>query len=81
MKNRNLVAPAAVLLFALTASGLSYADTEPKPASNIVATTRCDAASFAKSDASYRQGCRRMFAREPRPSVQTSPQAAADFAS
>ncbi|MBN3763763.1 hypothetical protein [Burkholderia sp. Ac-20365] len=41
----------------------------------------CDSVSFATGTAQNRAACRRMFAREARPTVQTSPLTASDYAS
>ena len=41
----------------------------------------CDSESFATGSAQNRAACRRVFAREARPTVQTSPLTASDYAS
>jgi hypothetical protein len=41
----------------------------------------CDSVSFATGSAQNRAACRRVFAREARPTVQTSPLTASDYAS
>ncbi|MHB9836978.1 hypothetical protein Q8F57_019280 [Paraburkholderia terrae] len=41
----------------------------------------CDSVSFAAGTAQNRAACRRVFAREARPTVQTSPLTASDYAS
>ncbi|WP_109480470.1 hypothetical protein [Paraburkholderia sp. C35] len=45
------------------------------------ATAMCDSVSFATGSAQNRAACRRLFAREARPTVQTSPLTASDYAS
>ncbi|MEM5340674.1 hypothetical protein [Paraburkholderia azotifigens] len=41
----------------------------------------CDSVSFATGSAQNRAACRRVFAREARPTVQTAPLTASDYAS
>jgi hypothetical protein len=74
-----------VLLSALSC-GAASAGTLP-PAGNSSTqtanghTVSCDSVSFATGSAQNRAACRRLFAREARPSVQTAPLTASDYAS
>lgn len=52
---------------------------DQRPAS--VQPAQCDSASFAAGSAKNRQLCRKEFARAARPTVQTAPLSASDYAS
>ncbi|BDC43545.1 hypothetical protein PTKU15_68420 [Paraburkholderia terrae] len=70
----------------LLLSGAASAGTLPST-DNLGSNSRdsrmlaCDSVSFATGTAQNRAACRRMFAREARPTVQTSPLTASDYAS
>ncbi|WP_321814059.1 MULTISPECIES: hypothetical protein [unclassified Paraburkholderia] len=70
----------AVLCGAAHASTLTTADNSGQQLAHLK-VQQCDSASFATGGAKNRQACRREFAREARPTVQTAPQSASDYAS
>jgi hypothetical protein len=57
------------------------ADSSPSPASSPAVTAQCDSVSFAAGTPQNRAACRRVFARQTRPTVQTSPLTASDYGS
>lgn len=83
-KAMKIFKPLALTLLLL--SGAASAGT--LPSTNVPGSTpgvtrvlACDSVSFATGTAQNRAACRRMFAREARPSVQTAPLTASDYAS
>ncbi|OLL32698.1 hypothetical protein BTH42_05605 [Burkholderia sp. SRS-W-2-2016] len=74
---------AALCGFAAAQPVLAAADASPETAGSAPSTlsAQCDSVSFATGTRQNRAACRRIFARQIRPTVQTSPQTAADFGS
>jgi hypothetical protein len=70
----------AVVCGAAHASTLTTADSSDQQVAQLKAP-QCDSVSFATSGAKNRKACRREFAREARPTVQTAPLSASDYAS
>ncbi|MFT4069763.1 hypothetical protein [Paraburkholderia sp.] len=56
-------------------------DVSPQTAASPDVAPQCDSVSFATGSPRNRAACRRIFAREARPTVQTSPLTASDFGS
>jgi hypothetical protein len=69
----------ALLGAAATQSALASPDVSSDYAKATMA--QCDSVSFASGSPANRAACRRIFAREVRPTVQTSPLTASDFGS
>jgi hypothetical protein len=69
----------ALFCAAAAQSALAAPDTSSDQGKAVVA--QCDSVSFASGSPANRAACRRIFARQVRPNVQTSPLTASDFGS
>ncbi len=77
---RQWTVPAAIVLLAFATDAMAGSAQSVQSTNGAQAQTpQCDSASFAAGSSANRAACRRMFARELRPSVQNSPQTAADY--
>jgi hypothetical protein len=70
---------AALLCAAATQSALASPDASSGREAAVAA--QCDSVSFASGTPANRAACRRIFARQTRPTVQTSPLTASDYGS
>ncbi|AUT57488.1 hypothetical protein [Paraburkholderia caribensis] len=70
-----------LLLSGAASAGTLPSTSNPDSSPGDSRTLACDSVSFATGTAQNRAACRRVFAREARPTVQTSPLTASDYAS
>ncbi|MBN3756572.1 hypothetical protein G3N95_26800 [Paraburkholderia sp. Tr-20389] len=76
-----LLALTSMLVCGAANAGTLQATEHPASVPSNGYVVQCDPVSFATGSAQNRATCRREFAREARPNVQTSPLTASDYAS
>ncbi|WP_321889543.1 hypothetical protein [Paraburkholderia bannensis] len=81
MNTLKLAILASVLTCGAAHAGALTPAANGAPQTANVQAPQCDSASFATGGAKNRQACRRAFAREARPTVQSAPLTASDYAS